>query len=85
MATDHSTVEACLYKGNSSSEKLYDLILRFRLLEIRMAAKFYITHVSSQRIVAQGTEGVSRGHLREGVSIGEAMLKFCPWGKGVID
>lgn len=85
LATDNSTVEACLYKGNSKSEKLYDLVVRFRVLEMRMAAKFYITHVSGKRMMAQGTDGVSRGHLREGVSIGEAMLSFCPWGRTALE
>jgi hypothetical protein len=30
MFTDNSTCEAALYKGNSSSPKLFDLVLRFR-------------------------------------------------------
>ena len=30
---------------------------------------------------AQGTDGLSRGHMREGVSLGECMEQFCPWGK----
>ena len=33
-ATDNSTVESALYKGNSSSEKLFDLVVRFRSLEL---------------------------------------------------
>ena len=85
MATGTFAVEFCLYKGNSSSEKLYDLIVRFRALEIKMSAKYYITHVSGQRMVAQGTDGVSRGHLRKRLSIGDAMLIFYPWGKCAID
>ena len=34
---------------------------------------------------AQGTDGVSRGSLKEGVCLGNAMLAFCPWGKTPID
>ena len=29
----------------------------------------------------QGTDGLSRGHFKEGVCIGELMDKYCPWGK----
>ena len=36
-------------------------------------------------LTAQGTDGVSRGHPRERVSIGEAMLKICPWGKSAFE
>jgi hypothetical protein len=31
--TDNSTVELALYKGNSSSPKLFDLVVRFKKLE----------------------------------------------------
>lgn len=85
LATDNSTVESCLHKGNSSSEKLYDLIVRLRSLELRVGARFLISHVSGHRMQAQGTDGISRGYLREGISLGEAMLKFCPWGQSALE
>ena len=85
MATDSSTVEGCLYKGNSSSEKLFDLIVRLRAVEMRTGATILITHVSGRRMIAQGTDGVSRGSLREGVCVGETMRSFCPWGKSAIE
>ena len=67
MVTDNSTVESALYKGNSSSEKLFDLIIRFRTLELRTGSRFIVTHVPGERMKAQGTDGLSRGHMREGV------------------
>ena len=30
---------------------------------------------------AQGTDGLSRGQLREGVSLGRAMYQYCPWAQ----
>ena len=39
-----------------------------------------ITHVSVKGMIAQGTDGVSRGRLNEGVSLGDSMTKYCPWG-----
>ena len=78
MATDNSAVESALYKGNSSSEKLFDLVVRFRALELKSGSKFIVTHVSGKRLMAQGTDGLSRGQMREGVSLGKAMSQFCP-------
>jgi hypothetical protein len=44
MFTDNSTCEAALYKGNSSSPKLFDLVLRFRKLEMDQGAHFRVAH-----------------------------------------
>ena len=81
LATDNATVKACMYKGNSSSPKLFDLIVRVHALEFRTGAHFLITHVAGKRMIAQGTDGVSRGSLQEGVCLGEAMTAYCPWGE----
>ena len=78
LATDNSTVEAALYKGNSTNELLFDLVVRFRALELRTGSTFIVTHVPGERMKAQGTDGLSRGQLREGVSLGEAMEAYCP-------
>ena len=85
LAVDNSTVESCLYKGNSKSEKLYDLIVRFKYMELHSGARFIVSHVAGERMRAQGTDGVSRGNFKEGVSIGEAMLSFCPWHLSALD
>jgi hypothetical protein len=78
LCTDNSTVEAGLAKGNSSSQKLFEPVLRVRLLQMRCTCSVVATHVSGKRMVAQGTDGVSRGHLKEGVTTGEDMLSFIP-------
>jgi hypothetical protein len=79
LCTDNSTVEAALVKGNSSSRKLFELVLRVRCLEMREGAHIVVSHVSGERMKAQGTDGVSRGQLKEGVSIGADMLSFIPF------
>ena len=83
--TDNSTVESALYKGNSSSEKLFELVLRFRKLEMVTGARFVISHVSGKRMIAEGTDGTSRGQLKEGVTIGENMLDFIPLDVSALD
>jgi hypothetical protein len=79
LCTDNSTVEAALVKGNSSSKKLFDLVLEVRRLEMHEGAQIVVSHVSGERMKAQGTDGVSRGQLKEGVSIGADMLSFIPF------
>lgn len=77
--TDNSTVEACLYKGTSTSPKLLDLIIRLRSLELRHSLRIHVSHVSGKRMIAEGADGVSRGILNEGVMSGHAMLEYiCP-------
>ena len=79
LAVDNATVESCIYKGNSSSPKLYDLILRFKKVELDSGAKFIVSHVSGNRMKKQGTDGISRGSFNEGITLGQNMLSFCPW------
>ena len=85
IATDNSTVESAIYKGNSSNEKLFELIVRLRLLELKVGGKFIVSHVSGKRMVHQGTDGISRGHLREGISVADMMLDFCPWHQSALE
>jgi len=85
VATDNSTVESAVYKGNSSNEKLFELVVRLRLLELKVGGKFIISHVSGKRMIHQGTDGISRGHLREGITVADMMLDFCPWDKSAIE
>ena len=76
LAVDNSTVESCIYKGNSSKTKIFDLILRFKTLELRTGSRFIVSHVSGERMKQQGTDGLSRGCLHEGIGAGEEMLSF---------
>jgi hypothetical protein len=78
LFTDNSTVEGALYKGNTPSQKLFNLIVRFRKLQIECDAEIIFSHVAGTRMIAQGTDGVSRGLLTEGVTTGVDMLSFIP-------
>jgi hypothetical protein len=70
-----------IYKGNSSSLKLFNLVLRFRKLEIDQGAHFHAVHCSGERMKAEGADGVSQGHLKEGVTAGMDMMSFIPLNK----
>ena len=85
LFTDNSTAESCYYKGSSTSPLLHELILRLRKVEIDIGFRLYMVHVSGTRMIAQGTDGLSRGMLLEGVLTGKSMLGYIDLAKGSIE
>jgi hypothetical protein len=83
--TNNSTVESALYKGNSSSPKLFDLVVRFKKLETHHQARFLMCRVSGKRMIKQGSDAVSRGQMGEGVTAGADMLSFIPLNESALD
>ena len=78
LFTDNSTAERAFYKGTSSSELLLLLVLEARMIEARHGCVIRLIHVSGKRMIAQGTDGLSRGNFNEGVMSGKSMLSFVP-------
>ena len=79
MFTDNSTVKACAQKGSSSSPKLLSLIVRLKAMATRYNVRVNVFHVTGTRMIAQDTDGVSRGYLGLGVmAAGDAMSTFIP-------
>jgi hypothetical protein len=76
MFMDNSTAESCFYQGSLKSRQLHALVLVLRTLEMTYGMTIYVIHVSGKRMIAQGTDGCSRGSLMEGVMTGEDMLTF---------
>ena len=48
LATDNQVMESALYKGNSSPTKLYDLVVRLKIIEVKYGASPCIMHVSGK-------------------------------------
>jgi len=78
MFTDNSTPESSFHKGTTSSRTLFELILRLRRLQMHRDLTLHVLHVSGTCMQAQGTDGLSRGCLDEGVLAGSVMLGFVP-------
>jgi hypothetical protein len=74
--TDNSTVEGCFYQGNSKSPHLHALVLDLQPLEMTYGMTIHVIHISGQRMIAQGTDGCSRGSMMEGVMAGQDTLSF---------
>ena len=79
FCTDNSTVETALYKGTSSSRKLLDLVIRYHQLQAKYGIVIFTSHVAGKRMIAQGTDGLSRGLLNEGVMAGESFFTYVPF------
>ena len=78
MFTDNSTAEAAYFKGTSSSELLFELVLRLRKIEMEGKCMLHMVHVAGTRMISQGTDGLSRGDRNAGIMAGESMLSFIP-------
>ena len=85
LAIDNTIVEVEMYKGNSSSEKLFDLVVHLRQADLKFSTKLLLTHLAGTRMIEQGPDRVSRGSPEEGMAAGKDMIKFCPWGKSAIE
>ena len=78
LFTDNSVSESVAFKGNSSAELLFELVLRLHNLEMKFMCKINIIHVAGTRMIEQGTDGLSRGDMLEGVCRGDKMTSHIP-------
>ena len=85
LFTDNSTAEGCFHRGSSSSQLLHELVLRLRKAELDHGLVLYLVHVAGKRMIAQGTDGLSRGLLLEGVLSGRDMLSYVDLARTALD
>jgi hypothetical protein len=78
LFTDNSTAEAAFQRGSSSSKLLYELVKKLKVMEMLFLTRIHIIHVAGKRMIQQGTDGLSRGCLTDGVMIGREMSTFVP-------
>ena len=80
LFTDNTMAEAAFFRGTSSSERLFGLVLRLRKLKVEEKCLLHLVHVSGTRMIGQGSDGLSRGNLTEGVMMGQSMISHVPLG-----
>ena len=81
--TDNFVAECTYHRGNSKSRTLFDLMLEIRELQMSGKMFIHIIWVAGTRMIAQGTDGASRGDLSNGVVAGLPMLDYVPLNRGV--
>ena len=75
---DSSTAEAVASKGSSTSPLLYELVVRLFKLSTTFSCSIHVIHVSGTGMIKQGTDGLSRGDMLEGVLKGRDVLSYVP-------
>jgi hypothetical protein len=76
--TDNAVAESTYFKGSSKNSKLHQLILGLRKMEMEGELIIHFVWIAGKRMIAQGTDGLSRGEPSSGVMAGEDFLKFLP-------
>jgi hypothetical protein len=71
LFTDNSTAEAAFWKGHSKSRKLFEIVLRFRKLEMKYDLLLHAIHISRRWMIWQGSDGLSRADKATGPCRGE--------------
>jgi len=87
--TDNTAAESTFFKGTSSSKTLFELILKLQNMQMNSRTMIHFVHVAGRRMIRQGTDGLSRGLVSEGVLGGEDFLSFVPlhqsaWERGAV-
>lgn len=82
--TDNSCAEKTFYKGQSSSRLLHAMVVELRRLEMEGAVIIHFVWFSGKRMIAQGTDGLSRGDFTSGVMAGEDFLKYIPLNESAL-
>ena len=78
LFTDNKTAERAYYRGTSSNKLLFELVCRLHRLGMHEGCILHVIHVAGTRMIKQGTDGLSRGDVGEGVMGGTQMLTFVP-------
>jgi hypothetical protein len=85
LFTNNFVTERAFHQGTSSSKTLFELVLRLHRLEMEGKLFIHLIWVAGTRMIAQGTDGASRGDLSNGVMSGKDMLDFVLLDLGVQD
>ncbi len=85
IITDNSTSESVYYRGTSRSKRLFNLALTLRQLKMQHPMCTHFIYVPSKQMIQQGTDGLSRGNLNEGLLQGGTMLDHVLLHLGALD
>jgi hypothetical protein len=80
--TDNAVAESAFNKGCSKSKLLHELCARLRKAEMASSLHIHVVWIAGTRMIAQGTDGLSRGDLTSGVMAGDSFLSHIPLSLG---
>lgn len=77
-ATDNSVWSAVWNKGLSSARHLFYLVLVLKQEARKNEVYLHCFHISGERMIASGVDGLSRGNYDAGISLGIDIHQFLP-------
>ena len=83
--TDNMVAERTYFRGSSNNSKLHQLILGLRKMEMEGDLIIHFVWIAGKRMIAQGTDGLSRGELSSGVMSGKDFLPYLPLNETAFD
>ena len=85
LFTNNTTDEGWFFRGGSSLKLLHELVLCLRKTELEYDFTLHVVHVAGTRMIAQGTDRLSRGIFLEGVVRSEDMPSFVDLSRTAIE
>jgi hypothetical protein len=85
LFTDNFVTEMVWHKGSAKSRLLHGLVQRLRKLEMNGELFIQVVWVAGTRMIKQGTNGLSRGDLFNGILAGKNYLDYIPLDKGALE
>ena len=83
--TDNSVAERTMYRGSSKSKLLHNMVLDLRKMAMIGDIIVHFVWISGERMINQGTDGLSRGDFTSGIMAGEKFLKYLPLHQTAIE
>ena len=78
LCTDNMVSDSIAASGSEKSEVLFDLVVQLHCLSMILKCKVSFIHVAGTQMISQGTDGISRGDMHEGIIKGGNMLSLLP-------
>jgi hypothetical protein len=85
QATDNAVWAAVCNKGMSSARHLFELLVEIKVLCHEHEVFYHCFHISGERMIATGIDGLSRGDHESGIALGYDLRDFLPLDVGAFD
>jgi hypothetical protein len=78
QGTDNAIFSAVVNKGMSSVRHLFDLVVEIKIECHEHGVFLHVFHISGERMIATGIDGLSRGDHESGIALGYDLRDFLP-------
>jgi hypothetical protein len=85
QATDNAVCSAVCNKGMSSVRHLFDLLVDIKVICHKNNVFYHCFHISGERMIATGIDGLSRGDKESGIALGYDLHDFLPLDVSAFD